>query len=304
MNVFNGQINENGVIVLANNMRFFKLLVKNIPETINGCTLFVVNEVRIGDKTKQIEQVLMNSIIQNYVVISSQEINSKFKKDVIDNEFVQSYSMSMNILSNWYIFKYINGVQRLLFIDDDVLLRTGFQKLFEQNHNMFKYLRLSAGGVDFYKQSKNMQSYFEQFFRIFDIKFSEQYWRQRYLKRYISSGQWYSIKSLFDVVRYQSKLKQFFLCKVFFDLWNKRKSHTSYFFDERFLMFYFQNNLNDDLKRYVYIIINGPEKFVEYKEIKRLFKHKEYAIIHNATKSRKNEIYDILIEQKLIGDFE
>lgn len=31
--------------------------------------------------------------------------------------------MGMNLLADWWVFKYFGGVERLLFLDDDVIVR-------------------------------------------------------------------------------------------------------------------------------------------------------------------------------------
>ena len=51
---------EKAVLVLANNMNFFKLMVDNLPDSIDDFTLIVVNETRIGDKTSEIRSILEN----------------------------------------------------------------------------------------------------------------------------------------------------------------------------------------------------------------------------------------------------
>ena len=296
-----GQIKSKAIIVLANNLQFFQLFINNIPNTLNDFILIAVNQTRIGDKTKQLNQILNKSIINNYMIIPSQIINNKFKQDVISNQFVDSYCMSMNILSNWYIFKYINDIQKLMFLDDDVIIKNGFQKIFQNNYDMFKYIRLSAGKVNYNDQSKNVRRCFDQFFKIFNIKFSTEWWTNFYLKKYINVGHWYTNKKLFDINNYESKLKLFFQNKVFEQLWNNRKTYASFMFDQKFLFFYFINEINDALRPYTYIITNGPQTFTNLKEIKKLQRHPQYVIIHNATKSRKAQLFKILIDNGYIN---
>ena len=49
---------RNAVCILANNMEYFNLFVQNYPEELrtDDCKLIVVNETRIGEKTKEIKR--------------------------------------------------------------------------------------------------------------------------------------------------------------------------------------------------------------------------------------------------------
>ena len=86
---------EKAVLVLANNMNFFKLMVDNLPDSIDDFTLIVVNETRIGDKTSEIRSILENSKCKDYKVFTSDLINQKFKTEVVDNEFVEEYFIAL-----------------------------------------------------------------------------------------------------------------------------------------------------------------------------------------------------------------
>ena len=146
--------------------------------------LIVVNETRIGDKTKEIKRILKKENIKSYRLITSDEVNKKLKKEVIDNGFVNDYTMSMNILSLWYIKKYMKDIQKVLLLDDDVILRKGISDLFISDIHLFKSNRLSAGLVDFEKQSQNAKNIYNEWIRIFNIDFSEDWWKNKYLKKY------------------------------------------------------------------------------------------------------------------------
>lgn len=214
----------NAVLVLANNMDWFKLMVANFPTSINDFKLIVVNEVRIGDKTEEIERILKRSIVQNYEVILSSTINQKFKEDVINNEFVNDYTMSMNILSLWYVYKYMPKVEKILLLDDDVIIREGFEKIFESEKHAFYHNRLSAGIVEFDKYSGNAKAIFEEWFRIFDIKFSLDWWQNEYLKKYANSGQRLMVMNKLDIVSYEHYLNEFFKSEIFYTCLDEQKN--------------------------------------------------------------------------------
>lgn len=291
---------KNAILVLANNMSYFKLMVDNLPTEAKDFDFIVVNETRIGDKTHEIGEILDARGILNFRVFTSEEINERFKKEVIDNDFVDDYSMSMNILSLWFVFKYNKKIEKILLLDDDVILREGVKKLFETDHHLFKSNRLSAGPADYYGgNSTNSLIVYEEWFRIFGVEFTEDWWTNVYLKKYANSGQRLIVRDKFDFDRYEQKLKEFFESEIFHQFWLDRRTHTSWYFDERFETFFFLDDLNDELKDSTYLILTKPEKMNEG-SIKKMLRS---AIIHNATNSHKARVYNLMIERGVIrGD--
>lgn len=289
---------RNAVCILANNMEYFSLFVQNYPEELRSddYRLIVANEIRIGDKTKEIKRILKKENIKNYRLITSDEVNKKLKKEVIDNGFVNDYTMSMNILSLWYIKKYMKDIQKVLLLDDDVILRKGISDLFISDIHLFKSNRLSAGLADFEKQSKNAKNIYNEWFRIFNIDFSEDWWKNKYLKKYANSGQRLIILDKLDLNRYEDKLRDFFSSDIFYEAWQLRRSHISWYFDERFETFYFFNELNDELRKTTFLIVSKTEKLTDSSVRKMLRSY----IIHNATNSWKKKTYNFMIENGVI----
>ena len=290
---------KNAILVLANNMEYFNLMVRNIPDSIKDFDFIVVNEIRIGDKTDKIKKILEGSKISRFRVFTSDEINDKFKKEVIDNDFVDDYSMSMNIIPLWFVYKYNSKIGKILLLDDDVILRDGFEKVFESDHHLFKSNRLSAGLAEFHKQSQNAIDIYEEWFRIFQIKFSDDWWKNEYLKKYANSGQRLIVRSMFDLDQYEKKLKEFFESDLFHRFWIDRRNHVSWYFDERFETFFFFDFLNNELKDTTYLVLSKPEKLNDGSFRKMM----RSSIIHNATNSHKKKVYNLMIERGIIqGD--
>ena len=290
----------NAILVLANNMDWFKLMVANFPLSINNFKLIVINETRIGDKISEIERILQRSIVKDYLIIPSDKINEKFKKEVINNAFVNDYTMSMNILSLWYVAKCLPYIDKILLLDDDIILREGFDAMFESETHLFYYNRLSAGPVNFYDLSKNAQSIFNEWFRIFNIKFSLNWWQNEYLKKYANSGQRLIIMKSFNLCQYENYLSEFFKSEIFHIAWINRKCHISWYFDERFETFFFFDDLNHDLKRKYKccLVFNKPEK-MNKSHFNLISKS---TLFHNTTNSHKREVYAMLIERGIIHD--
>lgn len=288
---------KNAILILANNLDFFKLFVENYPKELCNefYQLIVVNETRIGDKTKDINKILDVSNIDNYKVFTSDLICDTFKKKVIDNDFVDDYTMSMNILALWFVKKHNKNIEKILLLDDDVILREGITNIFEEDHHLFKSNRLSAGPADFEKQSKHSKEVFEEWFKIFNIKFTNDWWKD-YLKKYSNSGQRLIIMNKFNIERYEEKLIKFFESECFFETWVNRNTHTSWYFDERFETFFFFDDLNNDLNKSTFLVLTRREKFNNGTINKML----NSSIIHNATNSHKINVYNFMIENNII----
>ena len=97
---------KNAISVLANNLDYFRLMCNNFPDDISDYAVVVFTETRIGDKTEELKQILRESKADKFKVIPSDMVIDKFKADVIDNAFVDEYTMGMNILMLWYLLRY------------------------------------------------------------------------------------------------------------------------------------------------------------------------------------------------------
>lgn len=290
----------NGILVLANNLNYFRFFVKNYPSEIknDNYKLFVVNEVKIGNKLEELNNILENSDITNYVILSSETIYDKFKEDYLSNNFVDEYTMGMNILSLWYVKKYFEDVKKLLWLDDDVILNKNISKVFESDTHLFKTNRLSAGSPIFESQSKNSKNIYNEWFRIFNIKFSQDWWINEYIKKYSNSGQFLVNLDKLDIKNYESKLCDFYRSDIFYTAWTNRRTHTSWYFDERFITLYFFDFLNDGLKKKAYLLLSKPEK-LNSKAYENL---KNFPIIHVCNNSHKMKTYQLLVKNGVIKD--
>lgn len=289
---------KNAICILANNMDYFRLFIQNYPKELetNDFILIVINEIRIGDKTKEIKEILVKYNISNYKIFTSRKIVNLFKKEVLDNNFVENYTMSMNILSLWFIKKHSKLIQKVLLLDDDIILRPGIAFLFKTNHHLFKSNRLSAGMADFESQSANAKNIFNEWFKIFNVKFSQEWWKEKYLKRYANSGQRLIVLERIDINLYENKLINFFKSDLFYSAWMSRNTHTSWYFDERFETFFFFDDLNNDLNTSTFLILSRREKLTNA-SIKKMLRS---SIIHNATNSHKKNVYNFMIENGII----
>lgn len=280
------------IVVLVNNLEYFKFMCDHFPKNINDFYFVAINEQRIGDKTKEIQKILEDSICNSFKVFGSDLILEKFKSEVINVPFVDSYTMGMNILQIWFVFKYLKGVDKVLTLDDDVILGCGekLAGLFEEEHCHFQHCRLSAGLVDYDKNSENAKKVYESWWKCYDITWSEEFWKE-YLFKYANSGQIFIVKDEFDLERYEEQLKKFFQDETFEHFWNERRTHCSWYFDERFLTLFFFDKLNNELqrKKYSKLLLNKEDKFTETSLAKTV---RSTAIVHVACNSHKKKVYE------------
>ncbi len=291
---------KNAIMVLANNMYFFELLVKNLPKTdLKDIQFIAINETRIGDKTDEIQKIYdkynISERVKKASILTSRKIVDKFKKDVIDNSFVEEYCMSTKNLAHWYGIKYLK-LDKMFVSDEDVIFRDGFSKVFESDHNMFMHIRLSAGPSHVSDLSDNAKRYYREFCKIFGYKLTESFWTNKYLKNYESAGNKLIVAAEEDIADYEKMMKAFYESEVLYEFWTNRRVHTSWGLDEKFETFYFINRSNKELRKYVHLILSAPEKFApNYHNTL-----KKYAYLHNATRGRKPEVYEYMIKNGVI----
>lgn len=118
------------ICVLANNMYLFKELIINLPDNLKDFKFFIFNDTRIGDKTKEIHEIMKGF---NYEVITDKDTNELIP---VKTDFVYDYSMSLKMLMPWYLFSTKN-VDKVLFSDEDVLYTERLLNIFNSINNLF-----------------------------------------------------------------------------------------------------------------------------------------------------------------------
>ena len=133
------------VVVLVNDMVFFNTMLKNMPEQTNS-DLIVVNETRIGDLESDIKRCLRKNK-KEALVLTAGKINN-YICDALNlssgaRSFVASYTMGMNINTQYYILSHSTSpYERILFIDDDVLINKDLGAIIEKYDYAFYKNRL------------------------------------------------------------------------------------------------------------------------------------------------------------------
>lgn len=289
-------MSKNAICVLANDIKFFKLMICNLPEDFKDYALIVVNEDRIGDKTQTLQKILKMYNVKNYIILKATDIVNEFIKQnkLKTTKFINDYTMGMNILSLWFLIAKYN-FNKILLTDDDVIFFEGLKNVFSLNKNAYVTYRLSAG-LKYEKLGKTEKKVFEEWYKIFDLTLNKET-HDAYIKNYLSSGQRLIVVKNINIKEYEKYLIKFFESKILFERWENRKVPTSGFLDERFETFFFLNKIEKDLlKDFVTIHCLGIEKTKD----NDYYKFKNKTIFHNATKSHKKEIYKEMIKRGII----
>ena len=279
----------NAISILCNNTDFLNLIIRNLDKSILETTQIVVfTDTRIGDKTEKLQK-LCNKI--DAKLITDKEVNKKLKKLVINTPFVDSWTMSLNILMHWYMFKFFK-YDNVLFCDDDVIIKKDIVQLFNQNKTfIFAYpLNTISDKENGPKQEININMA-----KCFNYKLDYIKWKKYYaLGAYIIFN-----RSDFNLDLYEKGLHNFFDSKYFAEVWNQCKSYRSKNIDERFMtMFILKSKIeNKDLNKFAEHINCKFEK-INDKSFQNIFS-KKY-IIHIGNNKDKPITYNQLIDLNLI----
>lgn len=286
----------NSIAILEGNINFLNVFLSNIStQTMldENLKLFVIVESRIDEGNFKFNQFkdALSDVKFDCEIISSNEINDVVKSTLISNQFVDDYTMSMNILVPWYLIAY-KGADKVLMLDDDVVLLPGFEKVFNFTNNAFYTHRLCAGQTNFEDESERRKKVYHEWFRLFDVEFSQEWWENVYLKQYINTGQWLISKDKFDINRFEFFIKKFFNSSVIYEEdWKVGKTHISGYIDEIFVTLFFLNSEKDSLNDITTL-------YFGMKNISKPSKNK--VIIHYPASSHKYEVINWMIDNNII----
>jgi len=128
--------------ILANNLIFYEKMLENMPKQDNSLEFIIVNETRLEDKRKEIQK-LNKKYRFNAEIIGADEIIENVKADIITNnigeKFINEYTMGLNILTQYYIFKN-RMANKLLFLDDDIIIKKDLIDIFKHDFAFYKLM--------------------------------------------------------------------------------------------------------------------------------------------------------------------
>lgn len=282
---------KNAIVILANDMELLKAQVDNLPAL--NCDYIICNETRIGNKIDEIKKMIPSAII-----IDSADVIKEFSK-LHTSEFLNDYTMGMNILLQWYVFKFMD-YDRVLFTEEDVILNEKVNSIFNEDKCLFYCWAISASTKPYNELKSKDFNYVNALDKLFNINFTADNYLEIWKNAHLASGQRYYVRDKFDLQLYEQKLIAFYSNETFHNCWLNRRNHRSYYIDERFEGFFAYSSgiINNGMRPYTYIEIAKPEKrdISKYNCIQKCG-----GIWHNATVSNKHKWIDALKLNKKIN---
>lgn len=266
----------NAICILCNDIERFKLVTRNLPDEMPD--LFVVNDTRLGDKTKELAKIYPKATF-----IEGQTIIDEFP----NHENISRFALVHKLLIPWYMFKHFD-YDKILLLDDDVFITDKVNDLIDSHDNGVLHNGLLAPhGCN----SDNMRN------RV--IKYTAKMFG---ISQYEKLGQVNAGHILFDRKtindEYQDIVYKWVTSEFFTEVLNAQKSWRSYFLDETFMTFFcLKNNYSSLSRKEVVLIISKYEK-CDYELISRWFKKK--ALIHNCLQKHKTDMFHDLVEKGII----
>lgn len=287
---------KKAICMLCNNTTYLKAFIDNFQYKNSNIDLILINETRIGNKIDEIKEIC--SGITNVRIIDGNDVIELFKKQITNHKFVDEYTMGLNILQNWYVFKYMD-YDKVIVIDDDVIINN-VDPIFEYDKSLFYLFRLSAGAKTYSQNSADYKKLIRGFSDIFDLTINETNYSELWTNNHINAGERMYLRSEFDLNKYEEYLKRFYENQYIRYLWNIRRKPGSYYLDEWFESFFaYKTNIINDIMRtekLAYIEISNNDKI----DFNKYTKAKDYPIWHNATCSHKKDWLVLLKENNII----
>ena len=164
-------MNKNLVVILENNENWAKRTAANLPKKLRDTTSFLfIIEDRIGTTHSMINKIFKNKF--DYSIITSSEIIEYWDKTHTKSDFMHEDTLSSNILGLWYIKENYPDVEKVLLLDDDIILHNNFEDVFNFDNCLFYK---SAFPNEMPKDiktvtSKNLKTYWNEFLKVFNCK--------------------------------------------------------------------------------------------------------------------------------------
>jgi hypothetical protein len=224
-------------------------MLKNMPEQTNS-DLVIINESRIGDLVPDIRRCLEKHN-KKALVFGSAKVNDYILHTLnltdAGKSFVESYTMGMNVNTQYFLLSHPKGIyDKILFLDDDVIINKDLDTIFKNYKYAFAKMLLGYKILNS-EYDKALLNYYGSGLAA---------WRSRH----INSGQRLYHKEVVPV--YKWMLELFYNEKEFQEAWFKNRDGIkgfktkSFFIDQNFenCVVFNAKILNNDLNKHVRIL--------------------------------------------------
>ena len=292
-------MNKNLVVILENNENWAKRTAANLPKKLRDTTSFLfIIEDRIGTTHSMINKIFKNKF--DYSIITSSEIIEYWDKTHTKSDFMHEDTLSSNILGLWYIKEKYPDVEKVLLLDDDIIIHNNFEDVFNSDICLF-YRSIFPNEMpkDFMMAKPIYKQYWNEFFKVFNWKYSENDWLA-VRKKYVCTGTRMIVLNKIDFKYYEQSLINFYNSDVFRTVWANRDKcrGRAWFMTEIFENVVWRDLLNNELskQKLCYTYFAKAEKFKD----SFISKHSELPILHIACGNGKVGMYNKLLELKCI----
>lgn len=284
----------NYIAILVNDLEVFEYVVKNITLDKSKYKFILFTDTRIGDKTRTIKKLAESNNL-NFRLFTDAEVNNKLVK-IVNTPFVFEYSMSLNILILWFCIKHCRNIDKLLILDDDVLINGDISMLFDDKPKFMRDSLAAANLIHGIKcGNKKSIDLYNEFNRIFDMSVEPHF----LYKNYMNGGIKYYVRMYINIDLYELYLKRFFESNVIYEVWKNRRSYKTFFLDERFeqmLAIKFKM-YNHDMDKYSMLVNQKFEK-IDF----RKFETTKKKLLHICNNQWKMQTFEKLVEMGVIDD--
>lgn len=270
----------------------------NMPEQNKDITFVIANDTRVKPLGKEIQKLMKGYVLPNKVCfLNDVKVNNFVKANLglseSGKEFVDLNTMCLNQnLPYYFMFASSrNEYNKLLMLDDDVLITGDLLKIFENKTPIYPGNGLSTG------RGMQEKDIFQEFLKLANVNYD------KWISHSLNSGiRLYFLKNEKHKNCYSDLLRQYFENKIFkerFSIWkNTGKGKTYAFFQDQFFENAFawkigcHNSNMDKFARTIY----SAKHFLKNSE-----KYMDRILIHYCCGKRKDIFLEFLANEGLIN---
>lgn len=267
---------RHAICILTNDLTRFEIISRNFPA--NMPDLFVINDTRLGDKVDELKQIYSNATF-----IKGKDILDDFS----NHENVSRFGIILKLLIPDYMFKNYD-YDKILVIDDDIIVTDKISELFEINNNAVirSPTVMDANDNVSSPRCKAIRLAVNAFNMPLDFKHQQ-----------FNGGQVLYYKKLFNADDYANALVEYICNPTFTSVLNAQKSWATYALDELFTTTFMVKYGFEYFSKYVHL---HEKKYIDTDLTALDRKLKAKALVHIVTRINKLNIFRDLQREGII----
>lgn len=288
---------KNAFCVLCNNLSYLKAMINNMPKQDENVVFFIFNDERVIDLRNEIKEFLIEYKNRTKCKNKFKIVNAKQVNDFVINslpnlttsgkEFVEEYTMGLNINVQLYIMDKYKEIEKFIFVDDDVLINGDLSEIFKENKILYCRNFMSSGNG-----WKNEDEYAQNVLRL--AKVDLETWKTFN----VNSGCRLFINNDFYRCKYKETITDFYNNSFFKDLFitykTTGKGKTKSFFQDQLVENAFcwrVDSQNKEMDKYCLTCFSYVNKKNEYVGFKDKSKYRSKILTHYAIGQNKKILF-------------